>query len=154
MYRLRYPDTKKDPERRWALPERVFFACGACHILAFAFLETYPASDFTPMWIRPTGGLPGNHIVVVRDGWAFDYHGYSEWHHLLSHFEKKARRAWPTWDAHLIELPQDVLISEAKSRTYDGLWLRGPKQFLYDALPRAHNYLHRFASPGEVLQRA
>jgi hypothetical protein len=22
---------------RWALPDRVFFACGACHILAYAF---------------------------------------------------------------------------------------------------------------------
>ena len=26
---------------------------------------------------------------------------------------------------------------EVRSRTYDGLWLRGPEQFLHDALPRA-----------------
>jgi hypothetical protein len=38
-----------------------------------------------------------------------------------------------------------VLISEAKSRTYDGLWLRQPDQFLYDALPRAYRFLDRFA---------
>ncbi len=25
---------KKDPERRWALPDRIFFGYGACHILA------------------------------------------------------------------------------------------------------------------------
>ena len=30
--------SKKDPQMRWALPDRVFFACGACHILAYAFM--------------------------------------------------------------------------------------------------------------------
>jgi hypothetical protein len=51
----------------------------------------------------------------------------------------------PGWSYSLVELPPDVLISEAKSRTYDGLWLRGPEQFLHDALPRAHAFLDRFA---------
>ena len=43
----------------------------------------------------------------------------------------------------MVELPHDVLISEAKSRSYDGLWLREPKQFLHDAMPRAERYLER-----------
>ena len=51
---------------------------------------------------------------------------------------------WPGWDADLIELPADVLISEAKSRTYDGLWLRQPDQFLHDALPRAYRFVDQF----------
>ena len=29
---------KKDPQRRWNLPDRIFFGYGACHILAGAFL--------------------------------------------------------------------------------------------------------------------
>jgi hypothetical protein len=51
------------------------------------------------------------------------------------------------WDGTLVELPPDVLISEQKSRAYDGLHLRKPGQFLHDAMPRAEAYLDRFGSP-------
>jgi hypothetical protein len=67
---------KQDPARRWSLPERVFFACGACHILAYAFLKAYPSSGYAPLWIKPAEGFTGNHIVVVRGEMAFDYHGF------------------------------------------------------------------------------
>jgi hypothetical protein len=43
-----------------------------------------------------------------------------------------------------IPLPQDAPASEARSRTYDGLWLREPGQFLHDALPLAQAFLARF----------
>ena len=140
---------KEDPVRRWALPERVFFACGACHILAYAFLQAYPSAGFAALWIKPVEGFTGNHIVVVRNDLAFDYHGYSSWRRLLWHFNAKANRWWPGWSAHLIGLPTDVLISEPKSREYDGLWLREPRQFLHDALPRAERFLRRFPGPSE-----
>ncbi len=146
MYRLR-PGIKKDPEKRWALPDRVFFACGACHILAYAFLQRFPNRDYRPFWIKPAQGFTGNHIIVTNDkGRAFDYHGWSRFDHLMAHMEKKANRWWPGWNATLIELPPDVLICEAKSRTYEGLWLREPKQFLRDAMPRAERYLERFTA--------
>ncbi len=138
---------KKNPEKRWALPDRVFFACGACHILAFAFLERYSRAGFHPVWIKPQHGFTGNHIVAVRDAIAFDYHGYSRWDDLLSHIHRKASRWWPGWSATLVDLPKDVLVSEAKSRQFEGLWLREPKQFLHDALPRADRFLNRFPAP-------
>ena len=140
---------KHDPVRRWALPDRVFFACGACHILAHAFLDRYPNSGFEPVWIKPAGGFTGNHIVAVRGNEAFDYHGYSGWDALLGHMATKANRWWPGWRAELVELPRDVLISEMKSRRYDGLWLREPEQFLHDAMPRAQRFLDRFPAPPE-----
>ena len=138
---------KKDPAKRWALPDRVFFACGACHILAFAFLERHPHAGFTPVWLKPAAGYTGNHIVVRRNDVTFDYLGYSSWSALLAHIQEKANRWWPGWSAETIELPPDVLVSEAKSRQYVGLWLREPKQFLHDALPRAHRFLERFPAP-------
>lgn len=49
-----------------------------------------------------------------------------------------------------MELPPEVLVSEAKSRTYDGLWLREPKQFLHDALPRARRFLDRLPNPDKA----
>ena len=150
MYQLRTKGGKKDPIKQWALPERVFFACGACHILAYAFLEAYPDRGFRSIWIRPAEGYTGNHVVVVGDQLAFDYHGYSRWPTLLAHMKRKADRWWPGWDAELIELPADVLVSESKSRTYDGLWLKEPGQFLFDAMPRAERYVKRFPAPDRI----
>jgi hypothetical protein len=143
------PGVKQDPIRHWSLPDRVFFASGACHILACAFLKVYPRSRFTPIWIKPKRGFTGNHIVVVLDDTAFDYHGFSTWSRLLKHTEAKANRWWPGWAAQLIPLPMDVLISEPRSREYEGLWLREPQQFLQDAMPRAERFLHRFRRPSE-----
>ena len=146
MYVLR-PGTKDDPVRRWALPDRVFFASGACHILAYAFLSKYAARGYSARWIKPAKGYTGNHIVAVQEDSAFDYHGYSNWADLLLHMQTKAERWWPGWSAEIIPLPFEFLISEEKSRTFDGLWLREPKQFLHDALPRAENFLSRFGNP-------
>ena len=119
----------------------MFFACGACHILAYAFVDRYPSSGFKPIWVKPIAGYTGNHIAVVRNNQAFDYHGYSNWHALRSHEITKANRWWPGWQAKIIELPMEVLISEKQSRQIEGLWLREPKQFLHDAMPRAQRFL-------------
>ena len=129
---------------RWALPDRVFFACGACHILAYAFLERYGGRA---EWIKPAAGHTGNHIFVALGGRVFDYHGYAERERFLEHYWKRARHWYPGWDGSLVPLPADVLVSEARSRTYDGLWLREPSQFLHDAMPRARAFLDRFPAP-------
>ncbi len=146
MYVLK-PGVKKDPVRQWALPDRVFFASGACQVLAYAWIERHPDAGFRPIWIKPAKGYTGNHIVAARGGEAFDYHGPSNWPRLLAHTVAKADRWWPGWSAELVELPVEALISETKSRQYDGLWLREPTQFLHDALPRARRFAERYASP-------
>jgi hypothetical protein len=150
MYQPRTPGYRKDnPEMRWALPERVFFACGACHILTYAFLRRWGQPYMRATWIKPNPGYIGNHIFVDGGDWAFDYHGYSAKAEFLAHTWLGARRRWPGWDATLVQLPPDVLISTEKSRTYEGLWLREPGQFLHDAMPRAKAYLDRFDVPPE-----
>lgn len=141
------PGIKGNPERRWALPDRVFFACGACHILAYAALGRFPECSFQPIWIKPAKGYTGNHIVAVSGDLALDYHGYASWPRLLAHSRSRAERRWPGWHAELVPLPPDVLVSEAKSLTYDGLWLREPGQFLHDALARAEQFLDRLGAP-------
>ncbi len=149
MFRLK-PGIKSDPVKRWNLPERVFFACGACHILAYAFLEAYPGHGFHAVWIRHAEGFTGNHVFVTNGETAFDYHGYRCEAALIAHHWAKGRLWWPGWDGTLVPLPRDVLISNAKSRTYDGLWLREPGQFLHDAMPRAQTFLERFGPPPEM----
>lgn len=150
MYQIRTPNyDKRDQAMRWALPDRVFFACGACHVLAYACLERYGSQDQRAVWIRPSDGLTGSHVFVDGAAWAFDYRGFSDRTRLLEHSFRRARARWPGWDATLVPLPSDVLISERKSRGYDGLWLRKPGQFLFDALPRARAYLDRFVRPNQ-----
>ena len=151
MYRIAKA-VKADPQRRWNLPDRVFFAAGACHILAYAFLARYPTAGFRALGLKPAKGFTGNHIVVVRGQEVFDYHGYGRWPALRDHMLRKANRWWPGWHCRALELPPEVLISEAKSRSYDGLWLREPGQFLHDPLPRADRFLARFPAPGPAVE--
>lgn len=147
MYRIS-GKIKRDPVRRWALRDRVFFACGASHILAWSVMRRFPGAGFQAVWMRPVEGHTGNHIVAVRgDGLSFDYHGWTDWPRLLAHTRDKARRWWPGWDCRLVELPAEVLISEAGSLEYEGLRLREPGQFLHDPRPRAAAFLDRFPSP-------
>jgi len=137
-------DVKNDPVRRWHRPDRQFFANGACQVLAYAFLERYADLGFHARWIKPVDGFIGNHIYVTDGINAFDYHGLTAEQRLLELAFRRGRRFFPGWDATLFDLPSDVLISEQRSRQYDGLWLREPKQFLHDAMPRARAFLDRF----------
>jgi hypothetical protein len=150
VYIRRTPGSMQDQIARWNLPDRVFFAAGACHILAYAFLERFPDAGARPFWIKPRDGSPTNHMIVLRDDCAFDYHGYSKKDALLDHFQRRARKYWPDWRGDLVEITPDALVSEPKSKTYPGLWLREPRQFLHDALPRAHAYLDRFVPPSAL----
>ena len=148
MYQPRTPGYRKtDQLKRWALPDRVFFACGACHILAYAFLERWGTPETQAIWIRPGEGFTGNPIFVSDGRWVFDYHGYSCREVFLSHSWRTSRQRWPGWSPTMHVLAVDVLVSEQKSKTYEGLWLREPGQFLHDALPRARTYLDRFPPP-------
>ena len=76
MYVLKH-GIKKNPEKRWALPDRIFFGHGACAILAGTFLEHPPLEGFYGERIIPGEGFSGNHIYVTNGVIAFDYHGYS-----------------------------------------------------------------------------
>ena len=70
MYQPRTPGfTKRDPVKRWAVPDRVFFACGSCHILAHAFLERYGTPEHEVTWIKPAAGYWGNHVFVGAADW-------------------------------------------------------------------------------------
>jgi hypothetical protein len=78
VYQPRTPGfTKRDPMKRWSVPDRVFFACGSCHILAHAFLERYGTPEHEVTWIKPAAGYWGNHVFVSAADWVFDFHGYS-----------------------------------------------------------------------------
>jgi hypothetical protein len=123
-------------------------------VLAYAFLEKYSDLGFHARWIKPAPGYWGNHIFVTDEVNAFDYHGLTTEKRLLSFCFKRARRFYPDWDATLADLPTEILVSEARSREFEGLWLREPQQFLHDAMPRAHAFLDRFGDLKPDILRA
>lgn len=140
---------KEDPIKRWELPDNIFFAAWACHILAFAFLEKYKDMDFKPYWIKPKEWYTWNHIFVSNGKVVFDYKWFTNKYDYINNLESFMKSVFYEWDYEIIEIPKRILISEEESKKYDWLWLREPNQFLHNALPRAEKYLNIFPKYSE-----
>lgn len=136
------PGTKQDAVRRWRLSERAFFAHGACHILAQAFLDRFPDSHFYAVWIKPNEGYRGNHVFVTNGVLAFDYRGYLAELRLTSYYWKQYKQAYSGWDAELIRVIGNV--SDPAQVKKIGMQIRGPDEFLHNATPRAQAYLKKY----------
>ena len=139
MYFLK-PGIKEDPERRWNLPDRIFFGHGACHILAGVYLRRFPASGFEAVWVVPSDGFRGTHLFVSDGTMAFDFHGYSRHSNLIEHHFRGWSQKYPGWSASLepVEFP---LLSTAELNRRK---MKGPDQYLRDPIARAEQFLDRF----------
>jgi len=140
MYILK-PNIKNDPEKRWALPDRIFFGNGACHILAGVYLDDPPLSGFYAEKITPIEGFSGNHIFLTDRKIAFDYHGYSVRDRLVEHHRKGWSKMYPGWGCEIESVEFDLLSTAELNRRK----MRGPDQYLYDPTPRARNFLARIS---------
>ncbi|WP_110750455.1 hypothetical protein [Phyllobacterium leguminum] len=139
MYQLQ-PGIKKDPIRRWALPDRIFFGNGACAILAGVFLREAPLCGFHAERIIPGEGFGGNHIYVTDGVVAFDYHGYSLRSRLLLHHTMGwANRYTEGWNCLLERVSFDLL----DTRDLNNNKMLGPDQYLHDPIARAQRFLDR-----------
>lgn len=136
MYVLK-PGIKQDAVKRWALPDRIFFGHGACHILAGVYLDRFPDSGFSAMWVKPRSGFSGNHIFVTDGRIAFDYHGYSVLERLLKHHERVWTSQFDGWSYDLVPVDFRLLDSaELNARN-----MRGPDQYQGDAINRTRRFL-------------
>lgn len=144
MYQLK-PGIKQDPLRQWALPDRVFFGYGACHILAGVYLRDPPLAGFWAERIIPRHGQSGNHIFVTDGCISFDFHGYAGRATLLAHHTRSYRSVYGTaWDYDLERVAFDLLDTTALNARK----MRGPDQYRKDALPRAEAYVARIDHVG------
>ncbi|MEM8655850.1 MAG: hypothetical protein AAGF36_14000 [Pseudomonadota bacterium] len=123
--------------RRWALPDRAFFAHGACHILAGTYLLDPPRTGFRAERIIPNGPFPGNHVYLTNGDLAFDYRGYVPRDRLLAWF----RTAWdthvPHWSGTISAVTFDLLDTAALNARK----MRGPDQYLGDPVARARQFI-------------
>lgn len=137
MYRMK-PGIKKDQDRRWSLPDRVFFAYGACHILAGTYLKLNPLIGFYAERIIPGDDFAGNHIYVTDGIISFDFHGYSCRNKLVQfHTNNWSGEYSEGWHCQLEKVEFDLLCTaELNARK-----MLGPDQYKYDATERAVKYL-------------
>lgn len=138
MYVLK-PGIKENPEKRWALPDRIFFGHGACHILAGVFLQRPPLPGFHAERIIPKNDFWGNHIYVTDGNIAFDFHGYSARTRLLDYHRKCWSARFDGWDCE-VEIVAFDLLSTAELNQRK---MFGPDQFLSDSVPRARRFIER-----------
>lgn len=146
--------TKQDPERRWALRDRAFFAHGGCHILAGVYLTHLPRPGFHAERIIPDGPFPGNHVYVINGHITFDDRGYVERDRLLAWFTAQWRAQVSGWSGKVHAVDLDLLDSAALTARK----MRGPDQYLYNPIPRARAVLaqkrHATAPSFSVLEKS
>ncbi len=138
MYVLK-PGIKRDPVRRWALPDRIFFGYGSGHILAGVYLQRPPLTGFYAERIIPIDELPSGHMYVTDGDVAFDYHGYSKRPRLLEHHRKGWTQRYPGWDCTIAGIDFPLLDTAALHARK----MRGPDQYLFDPIPRARRFIER-----------
>jgi hypothetical protein len=68
---------RRDQELAWNRPDQAFFAAGACHILAWTFLETYPDAGFQIVALRKLGDEHPCHVIATDNHRAFDHAGWT-----------------------------------------------------------------------------
>ena len=137
----RTPSERADALLAWQRPDQAFFAAGACHILAFAFLEAYPRSGFGPVLVQPKAGHRGTHVFVTDGAVAFDHAGYTPLPELREATWAAYRAAYEGWDAALVPITTDL---ETFCREHDS---RSRRDYPFDPWDRAMAYLKKFPSP-------
>ena len=95
---MRTPEESRDVFLSWRREDMVFFADGACHILAHMFLLLNPNEDFDLIYTKPVNKQPGNHMYVSGGTWAFDFNGWSLEKDLLKVNETFAEDRYPNWN--------------------------------------------------------
>lgn len=139
------PEELRDVFLSWARDDKAFFAAGACHILAHMFLSLHGGQGFELIYIKPTNGLPGNHIYVSNGTHAFDFNGWSIEEELIRVHKEAYTHENPEWDYDRIII-KEGLVKYLKHSDH----LRPPEY--YPELPwnRARNYIKQFPDSPEI----
>jgi hypothetical protein len=137
LYFRRTPAEKADPLLSWARNDKAFFAAGACHILAYRFIQLHPHEAFEIIYLKPIIGS-GHHLYVSDGTWAFDYAGWTLESELLAETKKAYTQHYEGWDFERLMMKDDL---ETFCRENNH---RLPEQFPYLPWERATRYIQTF----------
>ena len=137
----RTTEEKRDIFKSWARSDQAFFASGACHILAEAFVQLHQHENFTMVHIKPTQGFKGNHVYASNGEWAFDHNGWTKEAELLEVTKTAFKDRYPGWayERIVIEPTTSSLEDFCKKNNH-----RLPWQYAYLPWERAYNYIATF----------
>ncbi|MVN86675.1 hypothetical protein GO986_07850 [Deinococcus sp. HMF7620] len=138
---MRTAEEVQDIQLSWARPDIRFFSSGACHILAFVFLATYPQAGFQPWFIRPAPGFRGSHLYVSNGERAFDAQGYVLADNLVQQHYAALTATQPGWQADVFELGLSLAEFCALNNHC------APEDFPGDVWHRAQRYVTQFPAP-------
>ncbi len=143
---FRTAEQEADLKASFYRPDRPFFAAGACHVLAGAFLDSTPRVGWNATLIKPHAGFKGMHMFVRNQRYPFDCHGFTPLNRFIDHYFSKMHRWFPGWSADLVDLNSSP-IGEEFCTKYQR---RMPEQFLENPISRAVNYVQRFEIPADA----
>lgn len=135
----RTPAERADQMLSWNRDDVRFFAAGACHILAFAFLEAYPRACFDPVGLWARGQAHPMHVYVTDGVWAFDFDGWTPVDELLA----VTRATEPDADYEQRPIETD-LSSFCREHNH-----RDRPYYAFDPWERALRYITQFPTPHE-----
>ncbi|MFI5714252.1 hypothetical protein [Nocardia sp. NPDC051750] len=127
---------RADQRLAWDRADQWFFAAGACHLLAYAFLEVHP-DGWAPVGLWPKGGADPGHVYVTDGTWAFDHCGWTPEAELLDISRKAEPHA--DFERRMLNMGLDELCARH--------WHRTRAEFAADPWRRAHDYLERLSDP-------
>jgi hypothetical protein len=137
----RTPEERADQATSWARPDHAFFAAGACHVLAWSFLDAYPDAGFLAVGLRVVGHPNASHVYVSDGTWAFDHNGWTYEAELLAVTRADYATHQPGAVLERLALGFDLAAFCAAHNS------RLPAQYAHDPRPRARSYLARFPPP-------
>ena len=137
----------KDQEASWKRSDKAFFAAGACHILAFTFVELANDPDLQIIFIKPAEafGNIGTHVYVKKGEWAFDYSGWTKESELLAETAKDYAAAHLGWEYTTV-----VIESDLKTFCLDHNH-RLPEKFAHDPTKRAKKFIQKYTMHPNVV---
>jgi hypothetical protein len=118
---------RADQLQSWGRDDQAFFAAGACHILAWAFMKSHPGKGFSIYALRERGETHPFHVYVSDGLWAFDHCGWT--------LSTELREAY---EAEVLKIQSDL---ETFCAEHDH---RLPEQFAHLPWQRASDYIARY----------
>lgn len=122
----------------WERTDRAFFAAGACHILAWAFVRQFPDRGFGVVALRKLGESNAFHVYASDGTLAFDYEGFTPEHDLLAATDAAEAASGPI-ERLAVTTSMETFCSEHDHRE--------PADYAYLPWERARTYIRQFLWP-------
>jgi hypothetical protein len=137
----RTPLERKDPFEFWKRDDVPFFAAGACHILAYMFMQLHWGEKCQAIFIQPKNSDAGTHVYIVKGEWAFDANGWIKEAELREISNAAYKQRYPGWDYERLVIAENFWEMGEFEQWCNNNQHRPPAYFAYLPWERAYNFI-------------